>query len=200
MNRKLESEYENLTTHIDEILKADDMNSNISLEEIESAMKHAKLGKAVGIDNLPNEVLRNTSLLSVLQKLFNVCFPNGIVPSMWCSSIIHPILKDGKDYRDPMGNRCISLMSTVAKMFSFILNKRLVTFFDCNNTLCEEQNGFRKLRSCLEHIHTLCTILRNRKTMKLDIYLCFVDFSKAFDSVNHTFYDTSSFAQGYMGI
>ncbi|CAG2189455.1 unnamed protein product [Mytilus edulis] len=102
MNRKLESEYENLTTHIDEILKADDMNSNISLEEIESAMKHAKLGKAVGIDNLPNEVLRNTSLLSVLQKLFNVCFPNGIVPSMWCSSIIHPILKDGKDYRDPM--------------------------------------------------------------------------------------------------
>ena len=143
MNRKLESEYENLTTHIDEISIPDDMNSNISLEEIESAMKHAKPGKAV-VDNFPNEVLRNTSLLSVLQTLFKVCFINGIVPSMWCSSIIHPILKDGKDYRDTLGYCCISLMSTVAKMFCFILNKRLVTFFDRNNTLCEKQKLIQK--------------------------------------------------------
>ncbi|CAG2213512.1 unnamed protein product [Mytilus edulis] len=70
-NRKLESEYKNLTTH-DEISIPDDMKGNISLEEIESAMKHAKLRKAVGIDNLPNEVLRNTSLLSVLQTLFKL--------------------------------------------------------------------------------------------------------------------------------
>ncbi|CAG2246235.1 unnamed protein product [Mytilus edulis] len=47
------------------------------------------------------------------------------VPSPWCQSIIHPILKDGKDYRDPLGYRGISLMSTVAKMFSSILTNRM---------------------------------------------------------------------------
>jgi len=78
-------------------------------------------------------------------------------------------------------------MSTVAKMFSYILNKRIVRFLERNDILSEEQNGFRMLRSCIDHLYTICTILRNRKTMKLDTYVCFVDFSKAFDSVNHSF-------------
>jgi len=116
-----------------------------------------------------------------------VCFTNGIVPNLWCRSIIHPILKSGKDYREPLSYRSISLMSTVAKMFSYILNKRIVRFLERNDILSEEQNGFRKLRSCIDYLYTICTILRNRKTMKLDTYVCFVDFSKAFDSVNHSF-------------
>ncbi|VDI44475.1 Hypothetical predicted protein [Mytilus galloprovincialis] len=130
-------------------------------------MRLVKLGKAVGVDNLPNEILCNKILTVPLQKLFDMCFSHGIVPSPWCQSIIHPILKDGKDYRDPLGYRGISLMSTVAKMFSSILNRRLTSYFERNNTLCNEQNGFRKMRSCLDHIYTLCTILRNRKLMKL---------------------------------
>ena len=78
-------------------------------------------------------------------------------------------------------------MSTVAKLFNSILNRRIVNFLEKENILSEEQNGFRRFRSCLGHIYTLCTILRNRKTLKLDTFLCFVDFSKALDSVDHTF-------------
>ena len=77
-------------------------------------------------------------------------------------------------------------MSTVAKVFSHIMNERLVRYLENNNLLSEEQNGFRCLRSCLDHIYSLCTILRNRKLMNLDTFLCFVDFSRAFDSVYHT--------------
>ena len=50
--------------------------------------------------------------------------------------------------------------------------------------LCEEQNGFRKLRSCLDHLYTLVTVIRNRKEQNVRTFLCFVDFAKAFDSVN----------------
>ncbi|CAG2243004.1 unnamed protein product [Mytilus edulis] len=158
----------------------------VFIEETKQALRSVKLGKAVGIDNLPNEILRNDNLTNVLHELYNTCFCNGIVPDVWCQNIIQPLLKKGKDYRDPLSYRCISLMSTVAKVFSHILNKRLVKYIEENDLLSEEQNGFRKLRSCLDHIFTLCTILRNRKTMNMDTYLCFIDFSKAFDSVNHT--------------
>ncbi|MES9880684.1 MAG: reverse transcriptase family protein [Sedimenticola sp.] len=103
---------------------------------------------------------------------------------MWYKTIIHPILKKDKDYRDPLGYRAISLMSTITKLLSYILNTRITNFLNVNGLLCDEQNGFRKLRSCLDHIYTLTTIIRNRKLQNKPTFLCFVDFSKAFDSVN----------------
>ena len=85
---------------------------------------------------------------------------------MWDLSIIHPILKKGKDYKIPLNYRSISLMSNVAKIFSNILCKRITEYLDTNDLLCEEQNGFRKLRSYIDHIYTLYTILRKRKSKK----------------------------------
>ena len=53
-----------------------------------------------------------------------------------------------------------------------------------NNILVEEQNGFRVGRSCIDHIFVLCTVLRNRKMMGKETFLCFIDYKKAFDSVD----------------
>ena len=53
-----------------------------------------------------------------------------------------------------------------------------------NKILVEEQNGFRAFRSCLDHVFSLCTIIKNRLTLNLDTYICFIDFKKAFDFVN----------------
>ena len=76
-------------------------------------------------------------------------------------------------------------MPTAAKIFTSILNNRLKHYLEKNSLLCDEQNGFREKRSCLDHIFTLTTILRNKIAEKINIYSCFVDFAKAFDSVNH---------------
>ena len=54
-----------------------------------------------------------------------------------------------------------------------------------NNLLSDTQNGFRAGRSCIDHIYSLVTILRNRKSENKQTFLCFVDFRRAFDSVNH---------------
>ena len=54
-----------------------------------------------------------------------------------------------------------------------------------NNLLSDTQNGFRAGRSCIDHIFSLITILRNRKLSNKETFLCFIDFRRAFDSVNH---------------
>ncbi|VDH95785.1 Hypothetical predicted protein [Mytilus galloprovincialis] len=59
------------------------LNDDINIEETKSAMKRLKSGKSVGVDNLPNEILKNENLLHILTKLFNLCFTSGIVPSLW---------------------------------------------------------------------------------------------------------------------
>jgi len=69
-------------------------------------------------------------------------------------------------------------------MYSTILNWRLTNITESNNLLCEEQNGFRKNRSCIDHIYSLTSIIRNQKNSKKSTFVCFVDFEKAFDRVD----------------
>ena len=105
-------------------------------------------------------------------------------PSEWDSSHIKPIPKKDKDARDPLQNRCITLMCCISKLYSSILNRRLQNFLENNKILAEEQNGFRASRSCIDHILVLCSVLRNRKALGLSTFLSYIDFQKAFDSVD----------------
>ena len=77
-------------------------------------------------------------------------------------------------------------MCCVAKIYSSILTTRLQNFLESNNILIDEQNGFRAARSCIDHIFVLTTLLRNRKSMGLSTFLAFVDYKKAFDSVDRS--------------
>ena len=49
--------------------------------------------------------------------------------------------------------------------------------------MCDEQNGFRKSRSTLDHLSTLTSIIETRKANKTDTYVAFIDFSKVYDSI-----------------
>ena len=75
-------------------------------------------------------------------------------------------------------------MCCISKIYSKLLNNRLQKYLEENDILAEEQNGFRASRSCIDHIFTLCTILRNRKVSGFDTFLSFIDYKKAFDSVD----------------
>lgn len=88
------------------------MNDSISIEETVKYMNALKQGKAVGVDNVPNEILKNENLINILNQLFNLYFIHGTLPNLWYKSIICPILKPRKDYRDPYSYRSISVMST----------------------------------------------------------------------------------------
>lgn len=57
------------------------LNSDITQEEVRTAIDQAKLKKAVGVEEIPNEVLKSPSLLNVLFCLFKFCFKHSIVPS-----------------------------------------------------------------------------------------------------------------------
>ena len=90
-------------------------------------------------------------------------------------------------------------MSTLCKAFSTIINQRLVLYLEINNIFVDEQNGFRRMRSCLDHIFVLCTLIRNRKQQGLSTYCCFIDFEKAFDSVYYPYLWHKMLAYGIHG-
>ncbi len=161
------------------------VNSDISYEEVKHCIGKAKNKKACGIDHIPNEILKSENVINVLMQFYQLCFETSLVPSLWRKAIIYPIPKDlSNDPRVPMNYRGISLLCTMQKVYTSLLNIRLLKFFEGNGMFAEEQNGFRPGRSCQEHIFTLTSVIRHRLSLGKNTFATFIDFKKAFDYVN----------------
>ena len=85
---------------------------------------------------------------------------------------------------DPQNYRGITLCSCLAKLFTSILNERLYKFIYDKGILPKEQIGFKQNSRTSDHILTLKSIIdKFIKKSGGHLYACFVDFSKAFDTV-----------------
>ena len=161
------------------------LNRHITKQEIKEAVDSSKNGKAVSVDKLPNEIFKNPMSICILYDLFNFCFVNALIPNLWRKLIISPIFKGkGKDPRNPLSYRPIALICNPCKFYANILNKRLLKYVELNELLVEEQNGFRKRRSCQDHVFVLKNIIDIKLKEKKSIFACFVDFSSAYDYIN----------------
>ena len=154
------------------------LNRKISHHELKSVIKRLKLGKAVGIDVISNEMLKvGFPYLKECQlKLFNLIAEANIVPSDWCMSLISPIFKLD-DKLNPDNYRGICVISCLSKLFLLILNDRLSYFLNTHDIISISQIGFQKNSRSTDHIFTLKTIMNKHvhHTPKGKIYACFVD-------------------------
>ena len=160
------------------------LNTPLTNKEVEDAVMGLKNHKATGPDGIPAECLKNKTVIALLFKIYSFCFENGVIPESWLQGIINPIYKAGS-VNDPLNYRGITLINVIGKCYSIILNKRLCKWLDENNVLNDEQNGFRRARSCLDHMYVLYTVTKNRILLKRCTFACFIDAKKAFDRVPH---------------
>ena len=129
------------------------LNSNISYDEVEKCIRRLKPDKASGYDGICNKVLCKPQITYVLYKLFSRIFESGKIPSLWKRCNITPVPKSAmKDPHVPINYRGNSLLSCVGKMYSSLLSNTILSYCELCNILVDEQNGFRKNRSCNDHI------------------------------------------------
>ena len=64
-----------------------------------------------------------------------------------------------------------------------ILQARLQQYM--NHELPDVQAGFRKGRGTRDQIANICWIMEKAREFQKNIYFCFIDYVKAFESVNH---------------
>jgi hypothetical protein len=160
-------------------------NRSIDYEEVKKVVDRAKLAKASGIDCLPNEIFKQSDSVHLLWVLFCKIFSNDLIPSAWRLSLIKPIPKNSHiDPRCPLQYRGIALLSNVYKLYSNVLNYRIVSHIEAN-VLHEEQNGFRAHRSCVDHLFTLTSIIRARQSQGESTFVAYLDAEKAFDRIDH---------------
>ena len=161
------------------------MNSIITEEEINKAMKKLNNNKACGDDEIYNEYIKNSQskMIDIYVKLFNIILDTGTIPESWLSGNIIPIYKNKGSKDDPKNYRPITIISCLGKLFTSILNDRLSKFSDEVNLICENQAGFRKGYSTIDNIFILHSLIDMFKQLKKKLYCIFIDFEKAFDKV-----------------
>ena len=162
------------------------LNCQFTEEEIFSEIKHLKNGKACGTDKILNEFLKATfsEMKDIYVTLFNRILDNGQIPESWTIGMITPIYKNKGDKGDFNNYRGITLLSCLGKLFTSVINTRLNRFANETNLINENQTGFRKAYSTLDHIFLLknfVDIFVTNGNQKL--YCAFVDYKKAFDTV-----------------
>ena len=90
------------------------LDNDITENEVKKVIRDSKSRKAVGIDNLPNEIFKNLNSVNILVALFNAIFESNTVPSKWRKALLKPIPKASTiDPRLPLEYRGISILSTV---------------------------------------------------------------------------------------
>ena len=120
----------------------------------------------------------------VLTSIFNKCMFSGVFPSELKIAKVIPLFKSGK--RQLLSNyRPISILPLFSKIFERLIHSRLSSFFDSQNTIYDNQFGFRKKHST---VHALSTAVKSI-TQSMNERSCsiglFIDFSKAFDTIKH---------------
>ena len=161
------------------------LDYEVTIEEIMDARGILKPGKATGVDIVSNEMILEALVMytEAFRNVMNILLKHGVGVIQWLTSLLVPIHKKGAT-DDPDNYRGIALISCLAKLFYAVLNNRLLSYCLKHNILSPSQLGFLAgNRTSDAHIilHNLINDYCHKRGKK--VYGCFVDFSKAFDSI-----------------
>lgn len=106
------------------------------------------------------------------------------VPDAWKISKITPIFKS-EDPTNVSNYRPISVLSTVSKLLEKTLNNQIINYLESNNLLTDCQHGFRPKRSTMSALLLFTEQIRVSLKNSHTVGAVFIDFRKAFDTVNH---------------
>ena len=141
---------------------------------------------AVGPDGLNMLHLKHLGPLGLkyITALFNASLRSADIPAIWKQANVIFIPKGGKPISEGVSYRPISLLPPAAK----VLEKLLLPYLQEHLNLADHQHGFRSSRSTvsalLPLVHNVALGFNQRKPPSRTVALA-VDFSKAFDTVDH---------------
>src|SRR6266516_4305149 len=133
--------------------------------------------------------------VEIMKSLINKIYKSGYIPEDFRNSIfvLLPKVSRAQEYS---AFRTIALISHASKVLSHLIKRRITPIIE--RQLGESQMGFRKgkgtrdaifqltmIRERITQMNTEKEIQGKKKTKGKKLYLCFVDYQKAFDRVKH---------------
>ena len=167
-----------------DVMKKNFAGPPIMKDELREAMRKMKTGKATGPDGLSIELIEalEEDGIEKVTTLLNEIYDTGQIPVDMSRSIFIALPKK-PGATDCELHRTISLMSHVTKLLLRIIMMRVRN--KINPEIAEEQCGFVEGKGTTNAIFILRTLIERALEIQKDVYLCFIDYTKAFDRVRH---------------
>lgn len=160
------------------------MMSPVSVNEVTNLFKSLDDNKSsIGV---PNKLIKIAAkqLAMPFTYIYNESFESGIVPNPLKISRVTPVFKSDSPI-DPNNYRPVATLSSFSKILEKIVYNRLLSFLNKNKILYKYQFGFRKGHSTEQAILEITDTLKSNIDKRLITCGLFLDFSKAFDTVDH---------------
>ena len=176
-------------SHTDNNIVNDEfLDNDISFEEVNIVVKNLKSNKTCGTENVIGQLFTHSFdiIYPFVLILLNVILSKGMYPDSWYTGIISPIFKKGNvniadNYRE------VTLINIFAKIYSHVLNNRLLKWSSTNNKIVNNQFGFQPQKSTKDCLFILYSTISKALQNGNKLYCAFVDFSKAFDRIDRKF-------------
>jgi hypothetical protein len=159
----------------------------ITPDKVLKILQEIPANKATGADKLGPTVLKIAApgIASVLARLINHCIQKSNFPISWKTAKVTPVYKRQGEKSDKHNYRPISVLSILSKIYERHIYDSLYTYLSVNNLLYGLQSGFRRSHSIESALIRLVDqLLFELDQDKVSGLLC-VDYSKAFDLINH---------------
>jgi len=152
--------------------------------KVKWALRSLTTNKASGSDGIPAELFQilKDDVVKVLCSMYQQIWKTQQWPQDWKRSDFIPTPKKG-NAKECSNYRTIALISHASKVMLKILQARLQQYVNCE--LPDVQAGFRKGRGTRDQFSNICWIIKKAREFQKNIYFCFIDYTKAFDCVDH---------------
>lgn len=153
-----------------------------SYHEILSTLLKLKDSKAAGPDSVQAELLKYGAepVAEALTPTIQAAWLSNKIPESWKAGVIITIPKKG-DLSYCKNWRGITLLNIINKLLALLILQRLAPIIE--PLIRQEQAGFRPGRSCADQINTIRIIVEQSQEYNSHLYMLFVDFERAFDTV-----------------
>ena len=160
----------------------------LTMSELEKAMRLLKKNKSPGPDLIHNEMLMNLSPKGkeALLMLLNKTWKSGNIPKSWKIATVTPVLKKGKSADQPQSYRPISLLSCIGKVGERMINKRLYWWLESSGLISQNQAGFRAKSRTEDQLFRLTQKVIDGFQEKQHTTAIFVDLQQAYDRIWRT--------------
>ena len=167
-------------------LKKDDSISPFLLtwDDMTAITGKLKVGKCYNSFITAEYILYGSpKLIAHLHLLFNSFMQHGFVPSHFLLGTITPIVKDSRGDINSVDNyRGITLCGVFSHMFENALRRKFGHFIVSDDL----QFGFKPKHSTNHAMFTLKTCVNHFTKRDSNVYVAFLDYSKAFDTISHS--------------
>ncbi|MBY0580901.1 MAG: hypothetical protein K2P53_04385 [Rickettsiales bacterium] len=185
----LASKIKHSPVHFSNYLSRSDKNlefKKLTSKELEDSIKKLNTNKATGYDSISASIIKDCYgfMKDVLLDIFSKSLNTGVFPDKLKIATITPIFKTG-DESLITNYRPISVLPVFSKILERIMYNRLFSFLNENNLFYCNQYGFRSNYSTEHALMQLVEVISGASSHNNFTLGIFLDFSKAFDTVNH---------------